>query len=337
MTLLHDPISFTLLDLEHISGASLLQKEAGAQKIYGITSLTQATPTDLTVLHNKKYLPAFKNSQAGVCIIFPGYENDAPKDMKLLVHKNPYKAYTLILQAFYPEVPLKSYRSPSAYISKTAVLGEDCVIEHGAYIGEQVKIGLRCKIGVNTYIGDNVQLGDDCIIENNVSVSATIAGNKLHVHPGARIGQDGFGFASDADGHYKIPHIGQVIIGNDVSVGANSCIDRGSLENTVIEDSCRIDNLVQIAHNVRIGKGSIIVAQAGIAGSTELGKFVILAAKGGVSGHLKIGDGAAISGGSAVMTDVAPGIKMGGYPAVEFKSWVRQAVLLKKMVKPKNK
>ncbi len=335
--LIDTSIVFTMGELERISEGILHQEDARGKKIYGITSLTQAQPTEISFFHHKKYLTSFKQSQAGACIIAPGYEKHAPSNMTLLVHPNPYKAYALILQAFHPESSCISFRSSTAYIAKTAALGQDCHIEHGAYIGEHVILGDRCKIGVNSYIGDRVHMGTDCIIENNVSICHAEIGNKLRVYPGARIGQDGFGFASDADGHYKIPHLGKVIIGDDVSIGANSCIDRGSVSNTIIEDYCRIDNLVQIGHNVKVGKGSVLCAQVGIAGSTVIGKFVTFAGKAGAINSISIGDGVMVLFGARVINNIDAGARVGGHPAIESKSWLRQAVFLKKQTKNSKK
>lgn len=328
----------SLQELATISGAQLYRN--GSEDLFlvqGLASLAEADKTQLCVLHHKKYLGALKKSGAGACIIAPTYVDSAPKNMHLLVHENPYKAYALIAQALYsPNDEKKGFISEKAHISSTAIIGEGCIIEPGAYIGEQVIIGKGSKIGVNTFIGERVVIGEDCLIENNVSISHAIIGNKTIIYPGARIGQDGFGFASDKEGHYKIPHLGRVIIGDDVEIGANTCIDRGSLNDTVIEDLCRIDNLVQIGHNVKVGKGSVLVAQVGVAGSTELGKFVALAGQVGVIGHLKVGDGAMVFAKSAVFKNVQPGAKMAGYPAVPLWSWHRQIAYLKKILRPKK-
>ncbi len=328
--------SFNLAQLAQIADASLLHEDSGPFVVTNIASLADAGATELSMCHQKKYLGALKKSVAGACIIAPEYVDYAPKGMRLLLHKNPYKAYALITQAFYPEEKMQDFIAPTAYIAPSAVLGKHCQIEHGAYIGDNVRIGVRCKIGVNTFIGEGVVVGDDCLIDNNVSISHAIMGNKVRVYPGARIGQDGFGFASDGAGHYKIPHLGGVIIGNDVEIGANTCIDRGSLENTIIGDCCRLDNLVQIGHNVKVGRGSVLVAQVGIAGSTELDEFVTLAGQVGVIGHLKIGKKATILVGGMVLQDVEPGARMGGFPALPDRQWLKQVHTLKKLTKPKD-
>ena len=330
---------FSLSELATISGARLASDDPlnASFLVHDLAPLSTAGTTDLAILHQKKYIKALQHSLAGACIIAPDYVEYAPKQMLLLVHNNPYKAFALISQAFYPAYPHEPYIAVSAFIDDTAILGKDCRIEHGAYIGKNVMIGDRCKIGVNTYVGDGVSMGDDCIIENNVSLTHTLMGNRVVVYPGARLGQDGFGFASDAEGHYKIPHRGKVVIGNHVEIGANSCIDRGSLTNTIIEDWCRIDNLVQIGHNVKIGRGSILAGQSGVAGSTELGEFVSLGGQVGIGAHLKIGQHVRVVPQGGVIQDVNPGAVVGGYPAMPVRDWHRQTITLHRMVKNKGR
>ena len=333
----HGP--FSLLELEHISGAKIFAKNdlASSSMVHDLASLSEAKATDISMLHQKKYAKALETSLAGACIIAPENIKYAPESMFLLVHNNPYKAFALISQAFYPAEQLVPYIAASACISASAILGEGCRVEHGAYIGDNAVIGARCKIGVNSYIGDGVVLGDDCLIENNVSISNAVIGNKAQIYPGARIGQDGFGFASDADGHYKIPHRGRVLIGHDVAIGANTCIDRGSLKDTVIEDWVRIDNLVQIGHNVKIGRGSVIAGQAGLAGSTELGEFVSVGGQAGVCAHSIIGNNVNIMAQSGVMKDVAAGGSVGATPAMPVREYFRQITMLQQLVEHKFK
>ncbi|HAZ7572804.1 UDP-3-O-(3-hydroxymyristoyl)glucosamine N-acyltransferase [Legionella sp. PATHC032] len=327
---------FRLFELAKISGATLYEGKGETFTVSGLAKLSEATSNDLVMLHQKKYVKELKHTAARVCIIGPDYVKYAPDSMYLLVHPNPYKAFALIAQAFYPSEKPPGFIATSAMIESSAIIGVNCFIAHGAYIGNQVKIGNRCKIGVNTYIGDAVTIGDDCLIEDNVSIRHAVIGNNVVIYSGARIGQDGFGFASDANGHYKIPHAGGVIIGNDVEIGANTCIDRGSLDNTVIEDWCRLDNLVQIGHNVKIGKGSVLVAQVGIAGSTELGEHVTLAGQVGVIGHLKIGKGATVLASGKVYKNVKSGDRVGGHPAVPISDWQKQIRFLKTAIKPKK-
>ncbi|KTC84916.1 UDP-3-O-[3-hydroxymyristoyl] glucosamine N-acyltransferase [Legionella brunensis] len=324
---------YSLAYLAQCSGASLYNGEGGMFLVSDLAPLSNARADNLSILHEKKYIKALKSSLAGACIISLNHVHHAPEHMHLLVHNNPYKAYALIAQIFYPSDSFEKFIAPSAFIASSATIGNDCYIAHGAYIGEQVRIGARCKIGVNTYIGDGVVIGDDCCIENNVSISYTVIGNHVLIYPGARIGQDGFSFAGDEQGYYKVPHTGGVVIGNNVEIGANTCIDRGSLNNTEIDDWCRLDNLIQIGHNVKIGKGAILCGQVGIAGSSKIGEYATLGGRAGVSGHLTIGERATLLSSAIATQDVEPGARVGGYPALPDRDWHRQTYFLKKQIK----
>lgn len=319
---------------EHVNAD--LYRQGDEYIVHDLAPLSLATADHITILHQRKYIQELKSSQAGVCILSPDHVDDAPQHMYLLVHHHPYKAFALIAQLFYPLPTHQGKIESTAYIAPSATIGKDCYIAHGAYIGEHAHIGEGSHIGVNTYIGDRVSLGSNCIIENNVSIKHTRMGDHVRIYPGACIGQDGFGFASDTQGHYKIPHVGGVIIGNHVEIGANTCIDRGSLNHTVIEDWCRLDNLVQIGHNVTIGAGAILCGQVGVAGSSKIGRGAMLAGKVGISGHVKIGEFSTILSGSGVRKDVPPHARFGGYPAVPDKEWHRQQWILKKHLKEKK-
>ena len=305
-------------------------------QISNLKSLEEADIRSISLFHSKKFLSSFHKTKASACIIHPTLLQYNTLNIPLLIHKNPYKAYALLSQLFINTNHLAEFRAPTAYIAPTAQIGQNCQIEHSAYIGDEVVIGNNCQIGVNSYIGKGVIIGNNCKIENQVSIENTQIGSNVVIHPGARIGQDGFGFASDADGHYTIAHQGIVIIGNHVHIGSNTCIDRGSLENTEINDHVRLDNLIQIGHNVKIGRGTVIAAQSGIAGSTSVGEFVEIGGQTGINGHITIGSGSKILGKSQVTKSVGPGLRIGGYPATLDKEWHRQIVYLRRMSQ-KNK
>ena len=193
-------------------------------------------------------------------------------------------------------------------------------------------------IGAGSHIGKGVILGNHCYIHPQNSITHAILGNHVTIHSGARIGQDGFGFATSKTGqHITVPQLGRVLIGDHVNIGANVCIDRGSTTDTIIGDGCRIDNLVQIAHNVQMGKGCIIVSQVGISGSTKLGDFVVLGGQVGMAGHLNIGDQAQVTAKSGVMTDIPAGTTHGGIPSMPVKDWHRQTIALRKLIKKGKK
>ena len=324
---------FTLAEISDYVGGRILDHTAKTNIITHLANLSEANTSSLVIFHNKKYLQEFLNSKAGACIVSENFISFAPKGMSLILHPNPYKAFALVTKLFNGlELSDKSFIAPTACISPSAKIGENCRIEHGVYIADGVTIGKGCKIGVNTYIGTNVSIGDYCQIENQVSIENTQMGSHVIIYPGARIGQEGFGFASDKEGHYKIYHQGLVVIGDDVEIGANTCIDRGTLGHTVISDHVRLDNLIQIAHNVKVGKYTVIAGQTGIAGSSIIGERVVLGGQVGVSGHIEIESGSSVLGKSLVIKNIPSKSRVGGVPAIPYQQAHRQHIFLKKMV-----
>ena len=315
-----------------------ISKADTEKEFYEIKSLSEAKSSDLSFLSNKKYIEDYKSSKAGACIVPYDFENNSIKNIILLRAHNPYYAYAKALDLFYSSsrhIVLKIM--PSAYVSSSAKIGNNCYIGHNVVIEDEVEIGNDSVIESGTFIDFGVKIGSRARIDSNVSISHAIIGTDVVILSGARIGQDGFGFATDRGVHKKIYHIGKVIIGNDVEIGANSCIDRGSMNDTIIEDFCRIDNLVQIGHNAHIKKGAILVAQVGIAGSSTIGSYCALGGQVGVAGHITITDGVQIAGQGGVIQDIKePGI-MGGTPAVPIRDWHRQSIIMKKLVKGTGK
>lgn len=308
----------------------------GDKIIDGVASLDQAKSNQISFLDNVKYRDSFKSTQAGACIVSKEMAEFAPKGCDLIISKSPYKSYALISQNFYPEEYPEAQISPAAHVDNTADIGDGCIIEAGAVIGAGVKLAQNVWIGANAVIGSNVEIGEKSRIGANTSISHTIMGAHSRLYPGVRVGQDGFGFAIDPAGHVKVPQLGRVMIGDHVEIGANTCIDRGAGPDTIIGDGTWIDNLVQIGHNVKIGRGCVIIGQAGIAGSTTLEDFVIVAAQAGIAGHLTIGQGTQIAGQSGIMQDLPAGSKVMGYPAVPIKQFMRQVATLKKLTQTKK-
>ena len=302
----------TLNELAQIGGAELLSGESTS--IEDVASLAEANENNISFLDNIKYKEDFKNTKAGACIVADKMKEFAPENCHLLVSANPYKSYALIAQAFYPTDQGEGAIHDSAVVAKSAKIGKGCTIE------------------ANVVIGENVEIGDGTRIGANATISHAIIGQNCNLYPGVRIGQDGFGFAIDPAGHVKVPQLGRVIIGDHVEIGANSCIDRGAGPDTIIGDGTWIDNLVQIGHNVKIGKGCVIVSQAGVAGSSVLEDYVVIAAQGGVAGHLHIGMGAQIGAQSGIMNDIPAGEKILGSPGMPAKQFLRQVSMLKKML-----
>jgi UDP-3-O-[3-hydroxymyristoyl] glucosamine N-acyltransferase len=326
---------FRMDEIARRIGADLAGGEGG-RLLRDVAPLERAGADDLAFFDNRRYIEAFRNTRAGAVIVSPKLAAEAPQGAALLLTPAPYRAYALAAQAFYPEAPPRPGVAPSAVIDPTAALGEGCAIEANAVIGAGAQLGRRCRIGANAVIGPGVVLGEDCRIGANASVSHAIIGARVRIYPGARIGQDGFGFAPDPAAPVKVPQLGLVIIGDDVEVGANTTIDRGAGPDTVIGSGTMIDNLVQIGHNVQIGRGCVIVAQVGISGSTRLGDFVMIGGQGGLTGHLTIGEGARIGAQAGVMSDVKPGETVLGSPSMPIKEYHYMTAYIRRLAARKK-
>lgn len=331
----HGP--FTVADLALTTGAELFSKDKADHKLNDVAPLDRASARDISFFDNTKYIEQFLHSEAGACFVRSKFVDQAPSAMALLITDDPYRCYALAAQKFYPSKAInKASIAASATINPSAEIGQDVTIMPGAVIGANVTIGEATYIGANCVIYDGVQIGKECQIGALSSFSHCIIGNRVLIHRGVHIGQDGFGFALGREGHIKVPQLGRVVIENDVEIGANTTIDRGTGPDTIIGEGTKIDNLVQIGHNVQIGRNSIIVAQCGISGSTRIGDSVVLGGQVGLSGHIKIGHGAKVAAKSGIMADVPAGASYGGYPAVPVQEWHRQTIAISRLVKPKR-
>lgn len=307
------------------------------QVFSGVAPIENASPNHVTFLSNSKYIDKLKECKAGACILAESLKDKAPTNMCLFISSNPYADYAKIATAFYQQNDAIGGISDRAFIGSSVKIGDNVKIESGAYISDNVTIGDNTHIKANSYIDNNVQIGANCTIASNVTISHSIIADNAIIHPGVRIGQDGFGFATDKGVHIKVPQLGRVIIEDNVEIGANSCIDRGASPDTIIGAGTKIDNLVQIGHNVKIGKGCIIVSHVGISGSTEIGNYVVIGGQTGIAGHLKIGDMVQMAAQSGVINNIEPNIKIGGAPAIPIKEWHRQTISIKKLAKRKLK
>jgi len=282
--------------------------------ITGICGIKEAKPGDLTFVANPKYLSLMKDTQASA-IITSREINSAPKP--IIKTENPSLAFAKMVSFIFPVEPL-TFKGihPTAIIGKNVKLGKDVSIGPYVIIGDDVTIGDKTVIYGSGYIGHHSVIGSETLIYLHVSIRERITiGNRVIIHSGTVIGSDGFGFATVKGLHHKIPQVGTVVVEDDVEIGANVTIDRARFDKTVIGRGTKIDNLVQIAHNVIVGENSIIVAQAGISGSTVLGKNVLLAGQAGLVGHINIGDGVVVAAQAGVTKSIPPNTKVSGYPA----------------------
>lgn len=324
----------TVAQAIEITGATTPNANDLTKKISNIATLDKADESQISFLNSGQYAEKFSLSKAGFCLIEEKYAARAPQGMTLLIHKNPYFAYSQIAASFYEE------KSPEfiegKLIHPTAKIGEGTKIAPNAYIGKNVVIGKNCTVSASASIMDGCVIGDNTIINAAAVISFSVIGANCIIYNGAKIGQDGFGFAHNAGVNHKIIQLGIVEIGNAVEIGANSCVDRGAIENTKIGDGTKIDNLVQIGHNVVIGKGTVIAGCTAVAGSARIGNFVQIGGASNIAGHISIGDGAKIAGMSGVMRDVDPMQTVGGIPALPIKKWHKINSTLIRMVESKK-
>ncbi|MBY0338310.1 MAG: UDP-3-O-(3-hydroxymyristoyl)glucosamine N-acyltransferase [Acetobacteraceae bacterium] len=303
-----------------------------ARRFRGVAPLQEAGPEEVSFLDNRRYLPALKASRAGAVVLSEAMAADAPEGCLPLLSAAPYLAFARIAALFHPNPTPRPGIHPSAVVAADARIGEGTEIGPLAVIGAGAEIGPGCLIGPHAVVGDGVVLGAGCRILAHASISHALCGARVTLHPGARVGQEGYGFAVAPDGRFEtMPQLGIVRLMDDVEIGANACVDRGSQSDTVLGPGTRLDNLVQIGHNVQTGRGCVIVAQAGISGSTTLGNFVTVAAQAGLTGHLTVGDKARIGAQSGVMNDIPAGQDVFGSPSLPVKEAFRAIATLRRL------
>ncbi|WP_314072791.1 UDP-3-O-(3-hydroxymyristoyl)glucosamine N-acyltransferase [Roseococcus pinisoli] len=318
--------------LASVTAAAEGSSQATERQFSGVAALHVAGRGDVSFLDNRRYLPALAQTDAGAVLIHPDLADQVPKHAVPILTTSVYGAWARVAALFHP-LPLREGGIDLlASVHPTAIIDPTASIGAFVSIGAHAEIGARCCIDPGAVIGDGVVLGPDCRVGAQASISHARLGARVHVCPGARIGQEGFSFARTTQGFLSIPHLGQVLVEDDVEIGANTTIDRGSSRDTRIGAGTRIDNLVQIAHNVQLGRYCVIVAQVGISGSTTVEDFVQVGGQVGMAGHLTIGKGAQIGAQAGVIADVPPQARMLGSPAQPASIFFRQVATLKRLV-----
>ena len=308
----------SLLRLSNIPNTESFKK----LKIFDIKDLISATKNDITFFHSKKYEDIASKTKALFCITTSHLSNILPNNCKKILVDNVLLATAEITSLFYPDAITDDFDINVKDIKKTAYKNK---VKFGVnvLIGKNVKIGKKCLIGHNSILESNVIIGDNCSIGSNVIIRNTIVNNNVNILDGCVIGKKGFGFFPNKNNNLRYPHIGVVIINDNAEIGCGSTIDRGSLSNTVIGKNTYLDNQIHIAHNNKIGNNCIIAGQVGFAGSSTLGNNVMIGGQAGISGHLKIGNNVQIAGGSGVIKNISDNSRVMGYPAKDFKSFIK--------------
>ena len=331
------PIPLTIAKIAELTGSSLQNHADTKRSIAGIATIAAAGPADVTFFQNARYDEALSATLAGACFCAVRDLDRIPSTTVALKTERPQVAFATIAAIFYPSAVrpnpvFEEYGvSPAAHVHSSAIVEAGATIEAGAVVGPRAEIGSGSLIAAGCVIGPDVRIGRDVSIGPGAVLTHALVGNRVTVHTGARIGQDGFGFIVGDSGNSKIIQIGRVIIQDDVEIGANTTIDRGSNRDTIIGEGTKIDNLVQIGHNVVIGRDCLIAGQVGISGSVTIGDRAMLGGKVGVRDNVEIGRRAVLAASSAVATNIPDGARWGGTPARPIKQWLREMSVLRRM------
>ena len=333
------PKGLTAQEIVALTGAVARAGGSADRRIGGIAPLDRAGPGDLAFMQSPKFAAQFAATRAGICLTMEKFAASAPAHVTLLVTPAPYRAFVTVAQKLFPGAmrPSSLFEASGiaagALVHPSARLESGVVIDPGAVIGPRAEIGAGTIIGPTAVIGPEVRVGRDCVIGAGSTVVHALIGDRVIIHAGVRIGQDGFGYVLGPGGHGKVPQVGRVIIQDGVEIGANSTIDRGAIRDTVIGEGTKIDNLVQIAHNVEIGRHCILAAYTGISGSCTIGDYVMMGGRVGITDNITVGTGAMIAAGSGVMSHIPAGEKWGGMPAQPARDWLKANAALRRLAR----
>jgi UDP-3-O-[3-hydroxymyristoyl] glucosamine N-acyltransferase len=324
----------SLGEIASLTGAD--RPSASTRMIFDIAPLDRAGPRDVSFFEHNRFADVAAATQAAACLTTAALAPGLPRHVLALVVKDPYRAFVAVSRALFPHAQRPSSLYPAnevagAHVHPTARLENGVTVEPGVVIGARAEVGAGSVIGANAVIEPEVRIGRDCSIGAGVTISNALIGDRVIVHAGCRIGQDGFGFVMEEQRHLKVPQVGRVIIQDDVEIGANTTVDRGAIRDTVIGEGTKIDNLVQVGHNANIGRHCILVAQTGISGSSTLEDFVVLGARVGLSDNVIVGEGAQLAAGSNTHANVPAGARWGGTPAKPVKLWFREVAALARL------
>ncbi|MFK7866370.1 MAG: UDP-3-O-(3-hydroxymyristoyl)glucosamine N-acyltransferase [Alphaproteobacteria bacterium] len=320
--------AISIKQVARLAEGQLSQTADPNQRIEDAAPLHRANQSMVSFVDNPKYVKALGTTKAGAVICSPAIASHVPNHISTILCEKPYRSFALVMGYFYPSPASTGNIHPSASIHASARIGSNVEIGAFAVIDADAVIAENCMIKPHAYIGKNVKIGKASSIGAGASIEYASIGNDCQIHAGVRIGTRGFGFAMDAGGNVEMPQVGAVMIGNHVEIGGNSTIDRGMYDDTVIGDHCRLDNLVQIAHNVILGKGCVLAAQTGISGSTVLGDHVVTGGQTGIAGHLKLGSNIMCAGKTGVTKNLNSNQIVAGFPAKPIKDWHRQQACL---------
>jgi UDP-3-O-[3-hydroxymyristoyl] glucosamine N-acyltransferase len=337
------PQGLTAAEIAALTGAEPLGATDLDRRVTNIAPLDRAGPADLTFIDQLKFADQLATTRAGICLAGRRFGERIPSRVAVLFAREPYRAFVTAARALFPAALRPSTLRETAGVDEgasvhdTARLEFGVTVDAGARIGPRAEIGAGTVVGANAVIGPAVRIGRDCAIGAGTTVFHALIGDRVIIHPGVHIGQDGFGFVPGKAGHLKVPQVGRVIVQDDVEIGAATTIDRGASRDTVIGEGTKIDNLVQIGHNVTIGRHCLIAGQCGVSGSCTLGDFVMLGGQVGLADHVAVGEGAQLAARSGVMHDVPRGEQWMGAPAKPVRAFMREVATLARLARERSR